>query len=257
MGDVVRAMKLFDDPLAREQSMILVAELAVPAANPLFATSAERARHIIDSAIRTIDGSALNVSKTDPSAEWELELDRLAELTGLLSREEDLSKRTFSPVAELTLAVMVRNWSFSFDGFPERGVGGRRESGEVIFPYFRREVVLSLAELSDPAYQSPGWLWQGRRDRFGSFVDVIHSLYDDFGSFSFPVENIDYVYLPGEAERVKALAAALDPYVAHPGRDYRWVTTDPEWSRVVQLSAEVLSAMIRNWGFPHEMTALN
>jgi hypothetical protein len=255
--DLVRAMKLIDDPLARKQSMILVAGLAAPAANPICATSAERARHIIDSAIRTIDGIALNLSKTDLSAEWELEHDRLAELNGLLSREEDLSERTFSPVAELTLAVMVRNWGFSNDGFPESGVGGRRESGEVMFPSFRREVVLSLAELSDPAYQSPDWFWQGRHDRFGSFVQVIHSLYDDFGSFSFPDENIDYVYLPGEPERVKALAAALDPYVALPGTDYRWVTTDPEWSRVVRLSAEALNAMIRNWGFPHEMTAPN
>lgn len=117
----------------------------------------------------------------------------------------------------------------------------------------RRDVLDTLAVLSDREYQETAWL---RREGFqpGQYDDFdyhVHVLYDDAAVLPNPEDSIGTVLLPGaEIERLRNLGVLLDVLLEEHGDvGASLFLADPRWPEVMRLAALALSAMVRNWGF--------
>lgn len=123
----------------------------------------------------------------------------------------------------------------------------------VEFPRIRRDVMDSLAVLSDVEYQGRAWV---RREGFApgqhdDFDYHIHVLYDDAAVLPDPEESVGTVLVPGdEIERLRELGTVLDEILHRIGdvTGDKFVV-DAQWPRVVRSSGVALAAMVRAWGF--------
>ena len=190
-----------------------------------------------------------------------LESDRLGRLrsainvdsagdTAIHGSADRLQLRT---IAQLTLAVMVRNWGFNQDGFTDRGPVADPDPGEAWFPVYRLHVMIALGELADVEFMSEAWFSEyGRPDEgFNGLWWVYRLLFEDFGGFPKIEDDGLYVYLPGrEIEQMGQLAALLEPLYEDLLVDDRHASQDPRWPAVTELAGKTLTTMVLNWGFP-------
>jgi hypothetical protein len=124
---------------------------------------------------------------------------------------------------------------------------------EVEFPRIRRDVLDSMAVLSDREYQQRAWI---RKEGFapGQYEDLdyhIHVLFDDAAVLPDPAESIGQVLVPGdEVERLRLLGGLLSDLLdKHGDVDAGVFMSDPQWDDVVRTASQVLAAMVRSWGF--------
>lgn len=116
----------------------------------------------------------------------------------------------------------------------------------------RRDVLDSLAVLSDVEYQERAWIraegfLPGQYDEFDYHV---HVLYDDTAVLPDPADSIGTVLVPGdEIERLRNLGRLLDALLAEHGDVGGSVfMADPRWPEVGRMAALALAAMVRSWG---------
>lgn len=119
-------------------------------------------------------------------------------------------------------------------------------------PRMRRDVLDSLAVLSDVEYQERAWI---RKEGFlpGQYDDFdyhVHVLYDDAAVLPDPTDSIGTVLVLGdEIERLRRLGRVLDVLLAEHGDVGASVfMADPRWPEVGRSAALALAAMIRSWG---------
>ncbi|MEV4260225.1 hypothetical protein [Kribbella sp. NPDC049584] len=124
----------------------------------------------------------------------------------------------------------------------------------VRYPRMRRDVLDSLAVLSDVEYQERAWIrgegfQPGQYDDFGYHV---HVLYDDAAVLPDPAESIGTVLVAGdEIERLRSLGQLLDALLAEHGDVSASVyMADPRWPEVGRIAALALAATIRTWAMP-------
>ena len=156
-------------------------------------------------------------------------------------------------IAQLTLAVMVRNWGFSQEEFTDRGPVADPHPGEARFPAYRVQVIIALGELADVEFMSEAWFSEYGRpdDQLNGLWWVYQVLFEDFGSFPKIEDEELYVYLPGrEMEQMGQLAALLEPLYEDLLADDRHASQDPRWPAVTELAGKTLTTMVLNWGFP-------
>jgi hypothetical protein len=124
---------------------------------------------------------------------------------------------------------------------------------EVRFPAMRREVLRSLASLSDVDYQRRVWIERvyPHGDFFDDFSQCLNTLYDDSLVLPEPGERVGHVLVDGEEiSRLRDLGRVLDQLISvHDDESDESYLTDPAWSEVVTLSGLALAAMVRAWGF--------
>jgi hypothetical protein len=123
----------------------------------------------------------------------------------------------------------------------------------VEFPSMRRDVMSSLAGLSDVEYQQRVWI---RREypQPGYYDDLranIALLYDDREVLPSPADSIGSILLPGdEIPRLAALAVVLDDLIdSHESIVDSVFMADPRWNDVLRLSALALAAMVLTGGY--------
>jgi hypothetical protein len=118
----------------------------------------------------------------------------------------------------------------------------------------RRDVMDSLAVLSDREYQQRAWV---RKEGFepGQYNDFdyhVHVLYDDTAVLPNPHDSLGTILMPGdEVERIvkfgRVLDQMLDRHGDVPGEVF---IADPQWREVMRLASVALAAMVRAWGLP-------
>ncbi|WP_371404499.1 hypothetical protein OHA10_02285 [Kribbella sp. NBC_00662] len=122
----------------------------------------------------------------------------------------------------------------------------------VRFRRMRRDVLDSLAVLSDVEYQERAWI-RGEGFLPGQYDDFdyhVHVLYDETAVLPDPADSIGTVLVPGdEIERLRNLGRLLDALLAEHGDVGASVfMADPRWPEVGRMAALALAAMVRSWG---------
>ena len=124
---------------------------------------------------------------------------------------------------------------------------------DVEFPAMRREVLTSLAALSDPEYQQKVWVQREypRLNYFDDLTQNVHVLYDDCQVLPEPDGRLWSVLLPGdEVARLRALDKALGPLIDELGDAPDAVyLADPRWGAVMSAAALALASMVIAGGY--------
>jgi hypothetical protein len=118
----------------------------------------------------------------------------------------------------------------------------------VDFPAMRRDVMGSLAALSDPAHQE-SWIPGARTGDDLSWH--VHVLYDDCQVLPDPETRLGTVLVAGpEVERLRALDRALGPLIDEWGDvpDVVYLG-DSRWPQVVRAAGAALSAIVLAGGY--------
>ena len=100
-----------------------------------------------------------------------LESDRLRRLRNAIDIDsagdsaslDSADRSQLRTIAQLALAVMVRNWGFNQDGFTNRGPVADPDPGEAWFPVYRLHVMIALGELADVEFMSEAWFSENGR----------------------------------------------------------------------------------------------
>jgi hypothetical protein len=124
---------------------------------------------------------------------------------------------------------------------------------DVAFPAMRREVLKSLAALSDPDYQQKVWVQREypRLNYFDDLMQNVHVLYDGCQVLPEPHDRLWSVLLHGdEVARLRALDKALAPLVDELGDapDVIYLA-DPRWDAVMSAAALALASIVLAGGY--------
>jgi hypothetical protein len=124
---------------------------------------------------------------------------------------------------------------------------------DVEFPAMRREVLASLAALSDVEYQERVWVQREypRLNYYDDLTQNVHVLYDDCQVLPDPSSRLWAVLLPGdELDRLLELDRALGPLIRELGEaaDAEYIA-DPRWSAVTFAAGRALASMVLAGGY--------
>jgi hypothetical protein len=107
-------------------------------------------------------------------------------------------------------------------------------------------VLYNLRSLSSAKYQAERWI---RRERFGSFGEVIHALFDDSGFDNGTRNSIGrLLFDEEEADGITGVMGLIDNLFAKYGKrlsDAEYIAK-PEWPAIMEAAREALEIMKRN-----------
>lgn len=118
----------------------------------------------------------------------------------------------------------------------------------VKYPAMRREVIDSMAALSDLEYQKRVWIDHvlPTENYYDDLTLRVHVLYDDTMVLPDPSSAIGDVLVSGdEVDRIAKLGQVLGPIIDELGEsgDIRYIG-HPEWPKVARYAGLALSAMV-------------
>lgn len=114
------------------------------------------------------------------------------------------------------------------------------------FPWMRMNVLVNLQELSDASEQTRRWI---KQEKYGSFDEVIHCLFDDSRFEGDPRGTIGaLLFNEKEADLIKDTIDLIDELFDKYGKDLSDAEyiAKPEWPGIMASAQTAYKAMIEN-----------